>query len=52
MRLCLGFLFVYSNLLSLPVTVLAKDDLSYNATQNFRPRNVTGLNDMYTWVGS
>ncbi|KAJ5804892.1 hypothetical protein N7474_010779 [Penicillium riverlandense] len=52
MRHSLGCLFVYSNLLSLLVTVLAKDDPDYNSAENFRPGNVTGLNSMYAWVGS
>lgn len=33
-------------------TVLAKDDPDYNPSSNFRPNNVTGLNQLYTWVGS
>lgn len=52
MRRSLGCLFVYSYLLSLPFAVLAKDDPDYNAAENFRPDNVTGLNKMYSWVGS
>ena len=33
-------------------TVLAKDDPDYNPSSNFRPDNVTGLNQLYAWVGS
>lgn len=39
-------------LLILASTVLAKDDLDYNPPTNFRPSNVTGLNQLYAWVGS
>ena len=39
-------------LLGLPLSAFAKDDPNYNATQNFRPQNVTGLDGMYAWVGS
>ncbi|KAK4868030.1 hypothetical protein LT330_007689 [Penicillium expansum] len=39
-------------LLILVSTVLAKDDPDYNPSSNFRPNNVTGLNQLYAWVGS
>ncbi|KAJ9484751.1 hypothetical protein VN97_g8613 [Penicillium thymicola] len=38
--------------LILASTVLAKEDPDYNPSSNFRPNNVTGLNQLYTWVGS
>ncbi|KAL3602048.1 hypothetical protein FPOAC2_06345 [Fusarium poae] len=31
---------------------LAKEDEKYDPADNFRPNNVTGLPDFYTWVGS
>lgn len=39
-------------LLSLAVSVGAKDAPDYSPTENFRPQNVTGLNGFYNWVGS
>ncbi|KAJ5383253.1 hypothetical protein N7517_001164 [Penicillium concentricum] len=36
-------------LLILASTVLAEDDSDYNPSSNFRPNNVTGLNQLYTW---
>ncbi|KAJ5494630.1 hypothetical protein N7463_010717 [Penicillium fimorum] len=39
-------------LLFLASTVLAGDDPDYNPSSNFRPSNVTGLNQLYTWAGS
>ncbi|CAI7583709.1 unnamed protein product [Penicillium glandicola] len=38
--------------LILASTVLAKDDPDYDPSSNFRPNNVTGLNELYAWVGS
>lgn len=39
-------------LLSLAVSVGAKDAPDYSPTENFRPQNVTSLNGFYNWVGS
>lgn len=39
-------------LLSLAVSVGAKDASDYSPTENFRPHNVTGLNGFYNWIGS
>ncbi|KAJ6114796.1 hypothetical protein N7486_000574 [Penicillium sp. IBT 16267x] len=47
-----GMIIILVSLLALPIAVLAKDDPSYNAAQNFRPDNVTGLGSLYAWVGS
>jgi hypothetical protein len=52
MRGPLRSLFVFSFLPGFLVTVLAKDDPNYSPAENFRPNNVTGLNDLYAWVGS
>ncbi|KAJ5831954.1 hypothetical protein N7474_000265, partial [Penicillium riverlandense] len=35
-----------------PLMVSAKADPKYNASLPFRPSNVTGLSDIYLWVGS
>lgn len=35
-----------------PLIASAVGDAKYNASLPFRPRNITGLSDIYLWVGS
>lgn len=48
----MGRFLDYLFLFWLPLTVLAKNDPAYRSWSNFRPKNVTGLTGLYTWVGS
>ncbi|KAF5967729.1 hypothetical protein FBULB1_11109 [Fusarium bulbicola] len=43
---------LYAVLFCLLTICLAKDDENYDNSTNYRPRNVTGLGDLYQWVGS